>query len=163
MVTIFQRSRLRSSRRRKGERGSSLLEFAIIAPVLITMFLGLVDLGALLNDYMVLSQVAGEGVRSAGGRVGLEDGPGFKNLTDPNDCHRSSPCPGQYSVQYKINSILHMQDLRMHDMAIISAYDQTPGVGGHTVSVTISGKYQGILPIFSNLRISAHKSGPYLF
>ena len=51
---------------RRGERGSSLVEFAIVAPVLVLMVLGTVDMADAYNAYIGLSNAAREGARLAG-------------------------------------------------------------------------------------------------
>ena len=157
----FNRGSLRKNRRKSFERGSSLVEFAIAAPLLLTLLLGVFDLSRAINQYMVLSQIAGEGVRSASERAGLEAGTNFVDLSTPGDS------PGHYNVQSRVNNILLMQHLKINNLSIASSYspqpDPTTGQGGRTVSVTISGMYHGIFPLFKNLQIKAQKSGPYLF
>ena len=146
-------------RRKSLQRGAALVEFALVVPLLVLMIVGVVDLGGALNSYMVLAQIAGEGVRSAGERAGLERGSNFVNLVD------GEFYPGQYSVQFKVNSMLRLQDLPLSGLTVRSAYYRNGGAGNpeRTVAVSISGTYNGILPVFRNFPINIEKQGPYLF
>jgi hypothetical protein len=52
-------------RRRRGDDGASLVEFALIAPVLSLLLFGVIEFGLVLNDYQSLRQSAREGARQA--------------------------------------------------------------------------------------------------
>ena len=57
-----------SSRRRdflRGERGQSLVEFAITVPILLILILGIVDFARAWNVYQVLTDAGREGARVA--------------------------------------------------------------------------------------------------
>ncbi len=49
----------------KSERGTAVVEFALIAPVLFLLVFGIVDFGGALNYYNDLTQLAGLGARAA--------------------------------------------------------------------------------------------------
>ncbi len=55
----------RVSRRRAGERGSELVEFALVFPLLLLVVLAIVDFGFLFQRYEVLTNAAREGARVA--------------------------------------------------------------------------------------------------
>ncbi|HEV8129771.1 MAG TPA: TadE family protein [Acidobacteriota bacterium] len=48
---------------RVGERGTALVEFALVLPVLALLFVTVIDLGLVLRDYQVLQDAAREGAR----------------------------------------------------------------------------------------------------
>lgn len=50
---------------RRGEQGSSLVEFALVATLLFTLLLGIVVFGILLSKRQVLTQAVAEGARAA--------------------------------------------------------------------------------------------------
>ena len=52
-------------RRRKGERGSELIEFALVFPMLLMVVLAIVDFGFLFQRYEVVTNAAREGARVA--------------------------------------------------------------------------------------------------
>lgn len=49
----------------RGERGSSLVEFALVLPLLLLVFAGIVDFGFLFQRYEVVTNAAREGARLA--------------------------------------------------------------------------------------------------
>jgi Flp pilus assembly protein TadG len=59
-------SKARSTRRILGsERGTALVEFALIAPILFAVILGIVDFGRALDYYNQMTQLVGQGARAA--------------------------------------------------------------------------------------------------
>jgi Flp pilus assembly protein TadG len=57
------RGRLRALRR--NERGTALVEFALIAPLLFLLLFGIIDFGRALDYYNQVTQLAGQGARAA--------------------------------------------------------------------------------------------------
>ena len=57
------RGRLRALVR--NERGTALVEFALVLPILMALTIGILDFGRALNYYNQLSQLAGQGARAA--------------------------------------------------------------------------------------------------
>jgi Flp pilus assembly protein TadG len=55
--------RLRAVRR--DQRGTALVEFALIAPLLFLLLFGIIDFGRALNYYNQVTQLAGQGARAA--------------------------------------------------------------------------------------------------
>jgi len=49
----------------KKEKGASTVEFAIILPVLVTILIGIFQLGIAFNGYLAITHAAREGVRQA--------------------------------------------------------------------------------------------------
>ena len=52
-------------RRRRAERGSEAVEFALLLPILLLVLLALVQVGALARDQLVLTQASRAGAREA--------------------------------------------------------------------------------------------------
>ena len=50
---------------RRDQRGTALVEFALIAPLLFLLLFGIIDFGRALNYYNQLTQLAGQGARAA--------------------------------------------------------------------------------------------------
>ena len=46
-------------------RGSALVEFAIVATLLLTLVFGIIECGLVMKDYLTIQQAAREGARSA--------------------------------------------------------------------------------------------------
>ena len=61
-------------RRRRGERGASAVEFALVVPLLLTFLLGTVELGMYMKDYVSMSSSVRAGARTAS--ASADAGPG---------------------------------------------------------------------------------------
>jgi Flp pilus assembly protein TadG len=59
--------------RLRGERGQSLVEMALVAPIFFLLLMGIIDLGHAFHDYVVLENAAREGARY-GSRFAWDDG-----------------------------------------------------------------------------------------
>jgi Flp pilus assembly protein TadG len=55
----------RAGRRRVGERGSAVVEFALVLPIVLLVLLAVVQVGALARDRLLLTQAARAGAREA--------------------------------------------------------------------------------------------------
>jgi Flp pilus assembly protein TadG len=49
----------------KNCRGQALVEFALVIPIFLLLVFGMMDFGIVLNQYLVVTEAAREGVRSA--------------------------------------------------------------------------------------------------
>jgi len=59
------RRRVRRCRLLRSERGTAVVEFALVAPILFLLVFGILDFGRALNYYNDLTQLAGQGARAA--------------------------------------------------------------------------------------------------
>src|SRR5207248_6309072 len=50
---------------RREQRGTALVEFALIAPILFLLIFGIIDFGRALNYYNQMTQLSGQGARAA--------------------------------------------------------------------------------------------------
>ena len=82
------------------ERGTAIVEFALIAPLLFLLVFGIIEFGRVLNAYNDLTQLAGQGARAAavsrnpdGTAVGANSG-----TVDDADCGSV----GAYSIQCQL-------------------------------------------------------------
>ena len=137
----------------------------MLAPLLLTLFLGVMDLGRALNAYIVLSHIAAEGVRTASGAPALEPGVYTAALasggTPSIDDLRT--VPGQYRVQSRVKGMAALQNFGIRNLTSTSTYNaNTGGVDNKTVAVNLSGDFESFLPFLGEIRISSQKSGPYL-
>jgi hypothetical protein len=53
------------TRRNRGDRGATLVEFAIVAPLLFLLLLGVIEFGFVFNNYQSVRQGSREGARQA--------------------------------------------------------------------------------------------------
>jgi len=49
----------------RNNRGQALVEFALMLPVLMLLIIGMMEFGLIINQYMVVTEAAREGARSA--------------------------------------------------------------------------------------------------
>jgi Flp pilus assembly protein TadG len=61
----LSRARVRVSRKSRNERGAAALEFALVAPLLFGLILGIISYGYMLSFRQGISQGAAEGARAA--------------------------------------------------------------------------------------------------
>lgn len=59
---------------RRGERGTALIEFALVLPLLITLFMLVVELGLLINHRLVVTNVTREGGSIGSRLISIDDG-----------------------------------------------------------------------------------------
>jgi Flp pilus assembly pilin Flp len=90
------------------ERGTAVVEFALIAPILFLLVFGIIEFGRILNAYNDLTQLAGQGARAAavsrnpdGTAVGASGG-----TVDDADCGSA----GGHSIQCQLSSFYAKQD-----------------------------------------------------
>jgi Flp pilus assembly protein TadG len=50
---------------RRGQRGTAVVEFALVAPLLFLLLFGIIEFGRVLNYYNDLTQLSGQGARAA--------------------------------------------------------------------------------------------------
>jgi hypothetical protein len=82
--------------RRRGERSQSMVEFAIVAPLLLLLLFGIVDFGRIIYIYVTLNQAVNEGARAA-----IRDSPLLPTNADVEnavkqhavDVSLANPCP----------------------------------------------------------------------
>jgi Flp pilus assembly protein TadG len=108
----------RAARRGRRERGSELIEFTIVFPLLLLIVSGIVDMGFLFQSYEVVTNAAREGARIA-------ILPGYASPTDPNVI--------QANVQSRVNAYIAASGLKR--TAETTVIEQTITLaGGQTVS-----------------------------
>jgi hypothetical protein len=74
--------RFRRAVRKDRERGATLVEFALICPILFLLIFGIIDFGSVFNDLISLRQGVREGARQ--GSVGVFGGNSSCNLQSPS-------------------------------------------------------------------------------
>ena len=115
-------------RGRRGERGASALEFALILPVFTLLILGTVDFGQAIVLYTMAGQAAREGAHAGK----------FQVTADPN-----GGMPTISSAQATaIATAARSQTAGLGDQLAVSATAGTDPANGPYVQVVVSGSYQ---------------------
>jgi Flp pilus assembly protein TadG len=125
------------------ERGTAVVEFALIAPILFLLVFGIIEFGRVLNAYNDLTQLAGQGARAAavsrnpdGTAVGAPGG-----TVDDTDCGSA----GAYSIQCQLANYYAKQDsLKGVNVCIPSV----PTSVGAPVTVHVTYTYQFATGLF---------------
>lgn len=154
------------------ERGSPLLELAIIAPFFIFLAISVYDIGRLLITHSILSQSAREGVHEAGATPFLETGTWeydgiecYMGLRDMNDPSTWVPCIGT-PRQMRILKIVYdaigenasFLCLKPYGIRVFSIYDDV----AKTVQIKVTVAYSGFWILWDGQWLHISVTGAYL-
>jgi Flp pilus assembly protein TadG len=141
-----------SRRLARSERGTAVVEFALIAPLLFLLVFGIIEFGRVLNAYNQMTQLAGQGARAAavnrnpdGTPVAAGNPPG---TVDPN-------CQGtQYSIQCQLADYYAEKDA-LSDVKV--CIPSLPSAIGSPVTVHVTYRYSFTVGLFgfAHLNLSA--------
>ena len=165
--------------RNDGERGVALLELAISLPVLVLLFLGLVDVSNMLINYMSMSQIADEAVRTLSAVPSLKAATGSTDVVTDADAeavatkcdtnsssdtlcghllaHRRARYLAQLLKLQNVNGDVEVKTRFQNGVASATATEND------TVRVEITAKFNGIFFFLNNFRITVKAQGPYLY
>lgn len=104
-------------------KGQSLVETALVLPIILLLLTGIVDFGLLFNSYLVVSNASREGARSAA--IGSTDA----------------------QIKATINNVASTLDTTR--LTITISPDQAARVTGNSVSVTVAYGYSMITPVIA--------------
>jgi len=113
----------------KNEKGQSLVEFAILLPVLLLLIMGILEFGLMLNSYLTINNSAREGAR-----LGVVVGSKLGSDTEISDLIK------------KISPNLNREDLTINIMPSLAGRKS-----GGTISVEVKYNYKLTIPIISNI------------
>ncbi len=142
------------------EKGASMLEFAIILPVIVILFFGVVEGGFALNTYLNLTQVAREGVRLGGKTLGLEPGAQYSTSVSNGT---PTYCGGKHQAIHAVmvKFLNHHHLYQWFKTGPVITTERTSSGNGNTISVTIKGTYNGWL-LLKGIELNVKDTGPYL-
>jgi Flp pilus assembly protein TadG len=85
----------------KSERGTAVVEFALIAPLLFLIVFGIIEFGRILNAYNDLTQLAGQGARAAA----VSSNPDGTSVAAASGTVDDADCGGKtYSIQCQLSN-----------------------------------------------------------
>jgi Flp pilus assembly protein TadG len=153
----FPRAWSRLRRRAGSERGTALVEFALIAPLLFLVVFGIIEFGRILNAYNQLTQLAGQGARAAavsrnpdGTAVGATSG-----TVDDTDCGAAMG----HSIQCQLSKYYARQDsLSNVNVCIVNPTPGTPISVGSPVTVKTSYVYNFTVGLFGFTQMTLRTS-----
>lgn len=152
------------------EKGTAMMEFMVVVPLLLFLSLALFDCGRALNAYISVSQIAHEGVRRGSSTFALETG-NFESNSPSASCATPSKLPPsvltkQAMLQQNTQRLLAAQTLAIDksDLCIESGRSISGGPGMEdTVYVRVETSFDSLFPFFNRIPIRVAASGPYLF
>jgi Flp pilus assembly protein TadG len=137
----------------RSERGTAVVEFALIAPLLFLLVFGIIEFGRVLNAYNQVTQLAGQGARAAAVNRN-PDGTAIAASTGTVD---DTGCGGQaYSIQCQLSSYYAEKDAlsNVHACILNTADNPLPTNPGQPVTVKISYQYHFITGLFGFAHIT---------
>lgn len=117
---------------RRSERGTALVEFALIAPLLFLLLFGIIDFGRALNYYNQITQLAGQGARAAA----VNRAPDGTALNASNPYEIQQQLAGKYTAQPELRR------------GIVACITHVPSGAGDYVTVRVSYQFH-FLPLIS--------------
>jgi len=115
------------------ERSQSMVEFALVAPLLLVLIMGIIDFGLGFGSYVQLKNAAREGARYA--VVGNPAG------SYPADC------TGSMTTSVIGHVCIAVNDLNLADLQSVSVQYPSGQASGNSVVVTAHYRYQLITPL----------------
>lgn len=151
-----------------------MVEFVLAAPFLAFLITAVLDVGNVVNEYMVMTEAVHQGVRMASTGSHLRQLGDFKGLAEgadacPANILFSTPSVGpsereqHKQIQERVKSILDMNNsyLKSGSICVISHLKQDAD-GDRNVKITVTANYDSFFPVLRNLPISVEATAPFL-
>jgi len=147
-----QRTTRRPIRKTSRRRGQSIVEFAIVVPILLTMLIGIMEFGWLIKNNLQIANAAREGARAASlGRTTSEITARVQNSIAPLS-----------AISPNGSVIMRWSDTNGADaypFAITDSGTQNAVLPGKLIKITVTAKHPtltGFFPMLRNRSISAY-------
>lgn len=161
----------RRSDHRTGETGIAMLELLVAAPFLLVLVIGVIDVGRLLNQYLLLNYAVSSGVRFAMSQPDLAAGPfvgGTPNQTCPTGW--GAPATAQthhQEIHERVRDIVNLANEALNTSYCIRSTLQiqptmTDDPREKTVSIELYAAYRAFFPLLNGLPMTVRATGPYL-
>jgi Flp pilus assembly protein TadG len=131
----------------RSERGTAVVEFALIAPLLFLLVFGIIEFGRILNAYNQLTQLAGQGARAAA----VNRNPDGTAIAASSGTVDNLDCGGHsYSIQCQLSKYYAKNDALSNVKACIlnTAQNPFPTNPGQPVTVKVSYRYNFLVGLF---------------
>jgi PKD repeat protein len=135
-MPLFQLSQ--RIRRRRRTRGQSLVEFAIILPIMFVFLAAIIDLGRVFYATVTLNNAAREGA--------------FQAASDPSSYQAGQACNTSTNLvvcRVQLESKDSGISIASADIAMTCSVSGCPEQAGSTVTVAVSGQFQLVTPLLS--------------
>ena len=126
----------------RSERGTAVVEFALIAPLLFLVVFGIIEFGRMLNAYNQLTQLAGQGARAAS----VSRNPDNTAVAAASGTVDDTDCGGAtYSIQCQLSKYYATNDSLSNVSVCIHSLPASPGA---PVTVKTTYRYNFITGLF---------------
>ena len=153
-----EHNRIEFSRPDSRERGSTMLEFAALLPVVMTILVSVIEIGNAVNQYLQISRISYEGARFGAAIAGLETGTYQHSST-------AQSVRLQRTLQTRVLTLLDDYGYDTSQALLTTAREDVLGGGTFdAVSVRVSIPVRPILfRQYSSIQFNINSSAPYLF
>jgi Flp pilus assembly protein TadG len=137
----------------RSERGTAVVEFALVAPLLFLLVFGIIEFGRVLNAYNQVTQLAGQGARAAA----VNRNPDNSAIAAATGTVDDSDCGGKtYSIQCQLSKYYAKNDALSGATACIlnTAANPLPTTPGQPVTVKVSYQYKFVTGLFGFANIT---------
>ena len=147
--------------------GAALLEFALVAPLLLLLSMAAIHAGMALDQYMRILDAVHAGVRIGQKQIGLTVGSVTTSFVRENgECRIGLSDPAvenslHMSIHRRVNRVLCIERAPLQNIQIESELLESTS-GKSLVQVRISGGSISIFPWLGTIPIAVEASGPYL-
>jgi Flp pilus assembly protein TadG len=126
----------------RSERGTAVVEFALVAPLLFLIVFGIIEFGRILNGYNQLTQLAGQGARAAT----VSRNPDGTAIAAASGTVDDTDCSGKtYSIQCQLSKYYAKNDSLSNVNVCIPSLPASPGA---PVTVKVTYRYNFITGLF---------------
>lgn len=134
--------RLAPARRRGGSRGQSLVEMALIAPVMVTLLFGIIEMGRIFFAWLTTQHAARTGTRFAVTGMGEQEGTRMKQILQT--VRKAAESLSESNLKIVIRSWPQRGQRRR-------VKQNDPGGPCDFVEVEVRYRYQPAMPLFASL------------
>jgi Flp pilus assembly protein TadG len=134
--------RARTARFWKMDRGSTLVEFSLVAFMFIMILLGVVEMGRMVLVYTTVANAARAGARYAIVHGGDRTGSGVNGPSGPGSTTQ---------IQTVVQNFASAGLVNVSNLNVNVTYPNGANTAGSPVSVTVSYTYDPLIPFFSTL------------
>lgn len=145
---------------RRKERGTSIVETAIVLPFLLMVFMAVVDLGVAINKYLSVTRATYEGIRHGIGLYG--NSPGCRG---PECSPDSMSTANLNAMDGRVKQILRLRGFPSANVTLESrkTVDQQTQKSYNLISITVQATHNPLLPFFRLIPIRTHISHADLY
>lgn len=145
-----------------------MMEFSISLPLLTLILFGVMDIGNLLNHYLILAQNASEVARFGSAVADLNTGKSCRGYTQQPLTCSSETAVNHKNLLDRAELLVSLSRLPMFTDFTYEIEYETPatapsGVAPDVVYVNINTRFRGVMPPFDDIPISVRARAAYLY